>query len=245
MGQIKTILKYIPVFIGFGLKRIPFYFEKKNKDIKYIRRRALEITKAHSNDILRVTKTNMSVTGQENIPTEGPVLFLGNHQSYFDVLAMQSLMKNPTVFIAKKELLKWPVYSWWMKDMGCLFLDREDPREAVKLFNEAARRMNEDGMDGVIYPEGTRSKSSEVRDFQKGSFKLAEKAKCPVVPVMIEGAFRVLEEENKLKENQTIHVHFFPPIYLDQLTREEEKVIHKTVREMIIQKIEEVHQAKL
>lgn len=242
MGQTITIMKYVPILIGFALKRIPFYFEKKNKDILYIRRRAHEITQQHSKDILRITKTNMDVAGQENIPTDGPVLFLGNHQSYFDVLAMQSVTKHPTMFIAKKELLKWPVYSAWMKDMGNLFLDRGDPREAVKLFNEGAERMHSQGLDGVIYPEGTRSKSSEVHEFQKGSFKLAEKAKCPIVPVMIDGAYKVLEEDGKLKENQTIYLRFLPPIYLDQLTKEEEKVIHKTVRAQIQAEMAKIHQ---
>lgn len=241
MGQTLIILKYIPIFIGFALQRIPFYFEKKNKDVKYIRRRAHEITQAHSRAILRITQTNMDVAGEENIPSGGPVLFLGNHQSYFDVLAMQSLTRHPTMFIAKKELLKWPVYSAWMKDMGNLFLDRADPREAVKLFNEAARRMNEDGLDGVIYPEGTRSKSSVVHEFQRGSFKLAEKAKCPIVPVMIDGSYRVMEEDNKLKPNQTIYIRFLPPIYLDQLTKEAEKVINKTVRDEIQLEIDKIH----
>lgn len=240
MGHKITILKYVPIFIGFALKRIPFYFETRNKDILYIRKRAHEITRKHVISILNITKTNMAVSGQENIPKDGPVVFLGNHQSYFDVLAMQSQMEKPTMFIAKKELLKWPVYSWWMKDMGCLFLDREDPREAVKTFNEAARRMKEEGLNAVIYPEGTRSKSSVVHDFQKGSFKLGEKANRPIVPVMIEGAFRVLEEDNKLKPNETIYLRFLPPVYMDQLSKEKEKVIHKTVRQEIADEIARV-----
>lgn len=242
MEQALIILKFIPIIIGFALKRIPFYFEKKNSDVKTIRRRAHQITKKHSNDILRITKTKLNVAGQENIPTDSPVIYLGNHQSYFDVLAMQSETRRPTLFIGKKELLKLPLYSSWMKDMGALFLDREDPREAIKLFNEAAQKMHDEDMDGLIYPEGTRSRSSQVHEFQRGSFKLAEKAKCPIVPVMIEGAYRVLEEDNKLKANQTIYLRFLPPIYMDQLTKEEAKVIHKTVRAQIEAEIEKIHQ---
>lgn len=104
--------------------------------------------------------------------------------------------------------------------------------------------MREEGVNGVIYPEGTRSRSSQVHEFQKGSFKLAEKAKAPVVPVMIDGAYRVFEGEGKLQENQTIYMKFLPPIYLDQLTKEEEKVIHKTVRHMIEEEIRLLHEAK-
>lgn len=243
MGTVSTVLRYVPKFIGFALRKLTFNQEKKKMDVKEIRLLAYQIIRQHTFDILASTKTRVVTTGFENIPKEGPVVFVGNHQSLFDVVAHLSQMEEPTIFVAKKELESWPVFGKWMTDMGCLFLDREDPREAVKVINEAARRIREEGVNGAIYPEGTRSRSSEVREFQKGSFKLAEKSNSPVVPVMIDGAYNVLEGEGKLQENQTIYMKFLPPIYLDQLSKEEEKVIHKTVRQLLVDEIAALHES--
>ncbi|UUM13153.1 1-acyl-sn-glycerol-3-phosphate acyltransferase [Clostridiaceae bacterium HFYG-1003] len=244
MGTVTTLIRYAPSFVGFALRKLTFNQEKKKLDVKELRLRAYHIIRNHTDSILGAAKANVITEGKENIPKQGPVLFVGNHQSLFDVVAHLNQMDQPTIFVAKKELESWPVFGKWMTDMGCLFLDREDPRAAVQIINEAARRMREEGVNGVIYPEGTRSRSSQVHEFQKGSFKLAEKAKAPVVPVMIDGAYRVFEGEGKLQENQTIYMKFLPPIYLDQLTKEEEKVIHKTVRHMIEEEIRLLHEAK-
>lgn len=243
MGTVDTVFRYLPKFVGFALRKIPFNLEKKHLTEREIRLKAYEIVRAHTFDILSATKTKVIATGKENIPREGPVLFVGNHQSLFDVVAHLTQMDQPTIWVAKKELQEWPVFGKWMEAMGCLFLDREDPRVAVQVINEAARRMREEGVNGAIYPEGTRSRSSQVHEFQKGSFKLAEKAGAVVVPVMIDGAYNVLEGEGKLKNNQTIYMKFLEPIHLDQLSKEEEKVIHKTVRALIENEITLLHRA--
>lgn len=243
MGTVDTVLRYLPKFLGFALRRATFQFEKKHLTDREIRQKAYEIVQAHCFDILSATKTRVLATGKENIPEEGTVLFVGNHQSLFDVVAHLTQMDRPTIWVAKKELQEWPVFGKWMGEMGCLFLDREDPRVAVKVINEAARRMREEGVNGAIYPEGTRSRSSQVQEFQKGSFKLAEKSGAVVVPVMIDGAYNVLEGEGKLKNDQIIYMKFLPPIHLDQLSKEEEKVIHKTVRALIEKEIRELHQS--
>ena len=244
MGTISTVLRYAPKFIGFALRRFTFKQEKKKLDVKEARLRAFKIVHQHTHDILKATKTKVVTNGLENIPKDVPVLFVGNHQSIFDVVAHMSQMEKPTIFIAKKELRALPVFGKWMEEMGCLFLDRESPREAVKVINEAARRMREEEVNGAIYPEGTRSRSSQVNEFQRGSFKLAEKAGSPVVPVMIDGAYKVLEGEGKLQENQTIYLKFLPPIYIDQLSKEESKVIHKTVRQLLVDEITAIHKSQ-
>ena len=244
MGTISTALRYAPKFIGLALRLITFKQEKKKINALEARERAFNIARNHTDDILAATKTKLVTMGLENIPKEGPVLFVGNHQSIFDVVAQLNQMEKPTVFIAKKELKSLPIFGTWMEEMGCLFLDRESPREAVKIINEAARRMREEGANGVIYPEGTRSRSSQVNEFQKGSFKLAEKAGSPVVPVMIDGAYQVFEGEGKLQENQTIYLKFLPAIYLDQLSKEEAKVIHKTVRQLLVDEISALHESQ-
>lgn len=241
MGTFIAILRFIPSLLILGLKIIPYQLTKKNYDSVANRQRAYETAKEHARDILRITSTKIEVTGEENIPTGTPKVFMGNHQSYFDVLVEIVAIREPIIFIAKKELQEWPIYSFWMREMGCLFLDREDPRAAVKLFKEAGEIMAEQGINVLIYPEGTRSRKREIAEYQKGSFKLAEKAGRPIVPVVIEGAYKVLEAENRIRVNETVHLKYLPPIHLDQLPKEAMKEIHVTLRTKMQDEVDRIH----
>ncbi len=244
MESVIAIIKFIPRLIGLALRIIPYKLTKKNYDAKTNRERAYDIARNHAKDILRITRTNIEVIGEDNLPEGMPKVFMGNHQSYFDVLVEIAAIRERIVYIAKKELEKWPVYSFWMREMGCLFLDRQDPRAAVKLFNEAVEMMQNDGLSVVIYPEGTRSKSKEIAEYQKGSFKLAEKSGCPIVPTVIQGAYKVLEEENRIKMNETVYVSYLPAIDLSTLSKEEQKVIHHTLRAEMQTEVDRIHALK-
>lgn len=240
MGTFIAILKFIPSLLSLGLKIIPYKMTKKNYDRESNRKRAYDIARDHARDILRITRTTIQVTGEENIPSGMPKVFMGNHQSYFDVLVEIVAIKERIIFIAKKELQDWPIYSFWMREMGCLFLDRQDPRAAVKLFNEAAEIMAKDGVSALIYPEGTRSRKREIAEYQKGSFKLPDKAGCPIVPMVIQGAYKVLEEENRIRVNETVHLKYMPPIFLDQLSKEEVKRINVTLRDEMQDEVDRI-----
>lgn len=135
MGTVTTLIRYAPSFVGFALRKLTFNQEKKKLDVKELRLRAYHIIRNHTDSILGAAKANVITEGKENIPKQGPVLFVGNHQSLFDVVAHLNQMDQPTIFVAKKELESWPVFGKWMTDMGCLFLDREDPRAAVQVIN--------------------------------------------------------------------------------------------------------------
>ncbi len=134
---------------------------------------------------------HLTVLGRENIPDE-PVLFASNHQSYFDILVTHNAINRPVGFVAKKEMEHFPLLPLYMKDIGCIFLNRTDPREGVKAILAGAQLIK-DGHSMLICPEGTRSRCDEMNEFKEGSLKMAEKAKVPVVPVAILGTNRLLE----------------------------------------------------
>ena len=86
--------------------------------------------------ILKISGTEITVIGEENVPDEA-VLFVGNHRSYFDILLTYSRCKHLTGYVAKKEMLKYPLLRDWMKALYCLFLDRDNVREGLKAYPSA------------------------------------------------------------------------------------------------------------
>lgn len=180
----------------------------------------------------------MTVIGRENIP-DTPVLFASNHQSYFDILVTHNAIRRPVGFVAKKEMEKYPLLPLYMKDIGCIFLNRDDPREGVKTIQAGAEQLKA-GHDMLICPEGTRSKCDSMNHFKEGSLKMAEKAKVPVVPVALIGTNRLLECRpgfNIKKGNVT--VVFGEPFMISELPpefkRRSAEYAEMRVREMLEQ----------
>ncbi len=227
-----ALLGYLPHFIWLAIRLIPFHFYRKSHTEKESCIRAYGILKEHCHVMMRALKLNPHVSGQENIPKYENVVFIGNHQGIFDVIMVLAYVKGPTLFIAKEELKKFPVYGKWIENMGSLFLDRMDAREGLRVINEAAQRIKKDDMDGVIYPEGTRSRSNNMAEFQKGSFKLAQKAGVRVVPFAVDDTFKVLESGG-INLGIPVYLNFLPPVDVTNLTKEEGRVIHHKVQQMV------------
>lgn len=125
--------------------------------------------------MMKAGGAKMEVHGVENIPKDTPVLFTPNHQGMYDVPAMITGLDAPHGLVAKKEALHYPILRTWMKYLHCVFIDRENPREAVKALNETAENIK-NGYSMVIFPEGTRSRSDTVGEFKHGAFKIAKSA---------------------------------------------------------------------
>lgn len=161
----------------------------------------------------------VTVIGKENIPEE-PVLFVSNHQSYFDILVTHNAINRPVGFVAKKEMEKIPLLPLYMRDIGCIFLNRTDPREGVKTIQTGAEQLKA-GHCMLICPEGTRSKCDDMNEFKEGSLKMAEKAKVPVVPVAIIGTNRLLECRPGIKIRKgDVTVVFGEPFTISELPPE-------------------------
>ena len=143
--------------------------------------------------ILWIAGVNVTVIGEEHIPDE-PVLYIGNHRSFFDVPITYSRCRRLTGFVAKKEIEKVPLLSTWMRFLYCLFLDRDDVRAGLKTILTAIEQVK-NGISIFIFPEGTRNKGEElsVLPFHDGSFKIAEKTGCAVIPVSINNSVQILE----------------------------------------------------
>lgn len=174
----------------------------------------------------------VNVYGLENIPKDKTVLFVPNHQSDFDILLLLAYLPVPKAFVAKVELEKLPFINQWMKRIHCLFMDRNDIKQSAQIIIEGIKQLKS-GINMVIFPEGTRSKTGKLGEFKGGSFKLATKSKCPIVPLTIDGTRNIMEANNYRIKPVTVNLYIHPPIDVTTLSKEEIAQLPETVRETI------------
>lgn len=178
--------------------------------------------------------TKITVKGVENIPTDRSVLYIGNHQSYFDIIINYLYVPRPTGFISKNEVEKVPSLRVWMRYLRCLFMDRKDLKQSMGIILKAIDYIKE-GISIFIFPEGTRSKNEdEILPFKAGSFKIATKSGCEVVPVSINNSAAVFENQfPKIKKAHVI-LEYGKPIPTKDLDREQLKALPDLVRSQIV-----------
>ena len=192
--------------------------------------------------ILFLSGVKLTVEGQEKIPTDRPVLYVGNHRSFYDIIISYTLFPGITGFVAKKETLKIPLLSLWMKYIHCLFLDRENIKEGLKTILAGIEKVKS-GISICIYPEGTRSRSNdelEMLDFKEGSLKIAEKSGCPGMPVAMLRTADIFENHFPRVCATHVHVRIGDPIDLKSLDRESRKFSGAYTRNVILQMLTEM-----
>lgn len=165
--------------------------------------------------LVKLAGGNILVEGKKNIPQNEPVLIVSNHQGNFDIPILLGWLDMKIGFISKVEVKKIPMISTWMEYLGCIFMDRKNPRQAVKTIITGAKSL-ENGQNLVIFPEGTRSKGGPVADFKKGSFKLASKSNVAILPITIEGSYKMMEAHNKKITPATVKLTIHEPIRIHQ-----------------------------
>ncbi|OYV73674.1 MAG: hypothetical protein B7Z74_03510, partial [Deltaproteobacteria bacterium 21-66-5] len=159
---------------------------------------------------VRLGGWKLRVEGMENLPSGGAVL-VSNHQSVVDIPMLLSAFPRPVRFIAKRELGEIPLLGKAMAAAGNLFIDRDDPRDAVRMLREAGARLR-DGRLMVVFPEGTRSGDGSIGEFRPGAFYLAQKSGAPVVPVYIDGGYRAIPKGGFRVRPAGLLVRVLPPI---------------------------------
>lgn len=168
----------------------------------------------------------------ERIPKDRNVLFVSNHQSDFDIAIFIALIPKDTGFVAKVELEKIPLLRTWMKYIHCVFMDRKDLKQSLETIINGIKNLKA-GYSMVVFPEGTRSKCSEMGEFKAGSFKLATKSKVPIVPVTMDGSYKIMEANHYRIKPAHVNVTVHEPIYIEDLSKEELAGLPERVRQVI------------
>lgn len=186
--------------------------------------------------ILWITGVRIDYRGRENIPKDQAVLYIGNHNSYFDILLTYSQCPGLTGYVAKSEMLKYPLLRDWMKRLYCLFLDRTDLRAGLQVILTGIDYIKK-GISICIFPEGTRSKDGKMQPFKEGSLKMASKTGCPVIPIAISGSAGIWEKQFPKIRPCHVIVEYGTPIYPKELTKEEAKFLgvytQRKIQEML------------
>jgi 1-acyl-sn-glycerol-3-phosphate acyltransferase len=172
--------------------------------------------------------------GLENVPTHAPVIFMVNHQSLVDIAAIiQTLPKSVSWrFIAKKELVRVPIFGWALVTTGQIIIDRGNRTKAIESLRLAAERIR-GGASVIVFPEGTRSPSGNLRPFKSGPFHLALEAQVPIVPVTVSGSQRITPKGRLTVHSGLVKIRFGKPIPTRGLARSDRAGLKARVRQAI------------
>ncbi|MDR0447949.1 MAG: 1-acyl-sn-glycerol-3-phosphate acyltransferase [Treponema sp.] len=171
--------------------------------------------------VVVVTGCSMTVIGRENIPKKGGVCFVSNHVGIFDIILALAYIGRPFGFIAKKELMQIPGINIWIYFLGGFFIDRRNPRKALKTINSGIKQIK-DGGAMLIFPEGTRSRGRGLAPFHPGSFKLATQSEAMIIPMAITGSYDVFEKNYRVC-SVPANISFLPLVDTAKLPPEDRK----------------------
>lgn len=168
---------------------------------------------------LKKVNINLNIKGKDNIPNI-PVLYICNHASMLDSFILFTSVDKPIGCVVADEPIwrSMPIVSDWAKLIKCVYINRKDNREGIKSINEAANNIL-NGQSMAIFPEGdltwVKDSKAIISDFRNGALKIAYKAKCPIVPLVIKnskGTYEGFQPIGKIN-SKNVEVEFLPPIY--------------------------------
>ena len=204
--------------VGFLLS-IPELIKLKYNERKYSSIEKFRFVKSHAKKSLDLVKIKIKIIGKEKVPKE-EVLFVSNHASMLDsYILVSSIVKPVGVVIA--DVPTWrhiPIVSHWLNLMKCVYINRENNREGIKSIIQASENIKM-GQSMAIFPEGdltwVKDPNALISDFKPGALKIAYKAKCPIVPIVIKNSkstYEGYEPVGKINSGN-VEVEYLDPIY--------------------------------
>lgn len=153
----------------------------------------------------------VTVSGRENIQDKTSYVFVANHQGAFDIFAIYGWLCHDFRWMMKKGLESIPLVGYSCRVSGHIYVDNSSPG-AVRRTMATAERQLRGGMSVVVFPEGSRTRDGHMHRFRRGAFMLAEEFALPVVPITIDGAYRILRRGSIIPHPGRIHLTIHKPI---------------------------------
>lgn len=175
---------------------------------------------------------NITISGLENIDKNKTYVVVANHQSLADIIVLYKT-RMQFKWVAKESLFKVPFIGWCLSLTKHIKLTRGSFGSIKKVYRQAAFWLKQD-MSVVFFPEGTRSQTGKIGEFQSGAFKLAIAQKKPILPIVINGTSEALPRgtwifKTRIKGTVTV----LPPIKTDNLESGDFAALKKDVYNQI------------
>lgn len=179
----------------------------------------------------------LEVHGLENLPKKDGFMFYPNHQGLFDSLTFYASSPRPFAVVIKKEAKNVILLRQVLDATGSLAMDREDVRQSMQVINQISEEVKA-GRNYLIFPEGHRShEGNKVQEFKPGSFKAAQKAKCPIVPCALINCFIPFDIQSVRRV--TVKLIYLKPMYYEEYRDMKTVEIATEVRRRIVEAIEQ------
>ncbi len=155
--------------------------------------------------------TKIIIKGKENIIKNEKFFIASSHQSMFETFFLQTIFNSP-VFILKKELLKIPIFGWYLKKIGSIYIDRNKiTKENLGFFDQISYLIRSSNRPLIIFPQGTRLTSEDRTPFKKGASRIYDELKIKCQPVAINSG-NVWPKKGKLKPHKNLTISILKPI---------------------------------
>ncbi len=191
------------------------------------------LAKFWTRSILFSAGVKLVIEGLDKVDKNKSYIFIGNHQSHFDVMAVFSVLPLKARFMAKKELYKIPLFGWALAATGTIKIDRSNREKSIVSMNNALERIKQ-GVSIAIFAEGTRSKDGSINAFKKGGFVLAIKGGIPIVPVSVSGSRFILPKHSLKVKPGKIKMVFSDPINTRKYSYQDREKLSELTRSIIL-----------
>lgn len=239
--RVAMIIIYLVFFSIFSLPMYLVAYILGKKDVKKQVAFSQILVGTAFKHMLWIAGVRLECRGLEQVPKDEPVMYIGNHRSYIDILVGYSTVPTPTGFVSKDslEVKKVPCINRWMYFLKCLFIKRDDMKQSVQVILKGIEQIKQ-GLSIFIMPEGTRNHGEELLPFHEGSFKLSTKTGCAIVPVAMKNTDKVLGNHLAWFRPMKVTVVYGPPVYPDSLEKEEKKFIGAYMQNIMKQMLENI-----
>jgi 1-acyl-sn-glycerol-3-phosphate acyltransferase len=183
--------------------------------------------------LLAAAGIRLRIRGAKKLDKSRNYIFMSNHLSAADIIILYTAIPFAVGYLAKKELFRIPLLGWAMRCAGHIPVDRGNPREARKSIDEAIEVIRRGELSLIIFPEGTRSITGEMKSFKLGGFSLAISSGVDIVPVAVAGTRELLPKGALHINPRPIAVNIGEPIESRTLKKTEKSLLAKATREAI------------
>lgn len=188
-----------------------------------------------------VCRIQVNASGIHNIDKNHAAIYIANHSSYIDILAISRVMPTGLFYVGKKELAWIPVLGLYMWAVGHFFVDRKNHSSAMMSMRKAAQKIL-NGRSIVVFAEGTRSSDGRVGKFKRGAFVIAKEGLIDIVPVAIIGAHALLPKKSFFLRSGVIEVKFGKRIPSSEIEAYNENTLADITRQKVIELMTTVQQ---